>query len=55
MDTNKRVPMRDILHLAELFGLPCIIRSTEITIMGEKKLIVFKRQERDICQLIQTI
>jgi len=45
------VTLKDLQYLAECFGLPCIIQGSEITIIGEKRLLVFKRQENNQCQL----
>lgn len=53
--TEGIINITELMRLAELFALPCIVRETEVTIMGSSYLLVFKRQEKDTCQLLQVI
>lgn len=55
MIQDKLVRVEDLLYLAACFNLPCIVRDTEITVMGTKQILIFKRQEKETCQLIQII
>lgn len=43
---TEEVDVKVLQSLAHEFGLPCIVREDEITIIGEVQLIVFKRQKR---------
>lgn len=51
---NTFVTLQDLIKLSEEFGLPCIVRNKEITIIGEKTVLVFKykQEEKNQCQLI---
>jgi hypothetical protein len=49
------VKTKDLIEQAECFGLICIVRSTEITVMGTKYTLIFKQLENEECQLIQII
>lgn len=54
METDK-LKQQDVINLAKEFNLPCIIREDELTICGELSLLIFKCEEKDICQLSQVI
>lgn len=43
---TEEVDVKVLQNLAQEFGLPCIVREDEVTIVGEAQLIVFKRQIR---------
>ncbi len=50
------ITVRELKQLAEDFGLPCVIREDEITIIGWAQILVFKlNQEKDKCLMIQII
>lgn len=52
---DQRVAIHELLQIAEELSLACIVRATEITVMGVKQILIFKRQENETCQLIQII
>jgi hypothetical protein len=56
MDTNWFSHIEEtkwIKSLASDFGLPCIENKNNLTIVGEKQLLIFKKQEETQCQLIE--
>jgi hypothetical protein len=44
-----------LLELAEEFGLPCVEREGEITIIGEKQFLVFNKSEVTQCLHLKEI
>lgn len=44
------IKLKQLMRLAGDFGLPCIVREKEVTIVGTEKLIIFKRQEK-LCHM----
>lgn len=49
------INIKELEALADQFALPCIIREEEVTIIGNVQLLIFKRQEKNTCQLKQVI
>lgn len=54
MNWQETIKLKEIQELAKEFFLPCVTRKDEVTIIGEKYLIIFKRQE-NTCQLHKII
>lgn len=54
-EAEQLILISDLQNLSDHFSLPCIVREDEVTIIGTLKLLVFKRQEKNTCQLIQII
>lgn len=47
------IEIQYLMELAEELGLPCIENNNSLTVVGEKQLLIFNKQEEHKCQLIE--